>query len=153
MSLNNRTSFDNSCLTPANCVNQYDTHLTRCFLKLETQPLLSRAFLRVSHRAYYLHTVSSVFRKYNVNCGTVLLSKLSIFCPCDVMQWNVIYSCSSEACQNHQKLDSLTLTSGFTTQSTNSIPQIIIKPRNMQLMKRLAFFFLSRILKLALFHF
>ena len=42
-------------------------------------------------------------------------------------------------------LDSLTFFPSFTTQSTNSITQIIIHRKNLQFMERLAFFFLSQI--------
>ena len=61
------------------------------------------------------------------------------------------YSCSSEACQDHQKLNSLTPFPSFTTQSMNSIPQIIIHPKNMQFMEHLAFILLPWILQLAIF--
>ena len=50
------------------------------------------------------------------------------------------YSSSSEACQDHQKLNSFTPFPSFTA---NSISRIIIHPKNMQLMERLAFFLLS----------
>ena len=53
------------------------------------------------------------------------------------------YSTSSEACQGHQKLNSFTLFPSFTAYFTNSISQIIIHPKNMQLMECLAFFLLS----------
>ena len=50
---------------------------------------------------------------------------------------------SSEACQDHQKLNSFTPFPSFNAYPTNSIPQIIIHPKNMQFMERLAFFLLS----------
>ena len=53
------------------------------------------------------------------------------------------HSCSSEARQNHQKLNSFTPFPSFTAYFTNSIPPIIIHPKNMQFMERLAFFLLS----------
>ena len=53
------------------------------------------------------------------------------------------YSCSSEACHNHQELNSFTPFPSFTAYSSNFIPQIIIHLTNMQFMERLAFFLLS----------
>ena len=53
------------------------------------------------------------------------------------------YSSSSEACQDHQKLNSFTPFPSFTAYFTNSISQIIIHPNNMELMERLAFFLVS----------
>ena len=53
------------------------------------------------------------------------------------------YSFFSEACQDHQKLDSFTPFPSFTAYSRNFIPQIIIHPQNMQFMERLASFLLS----------
>ena len=50
------------------------------------------------------------------------------------------YSCSSEACQDNQKLNSFTPFPSFTAYFTNSISQVIIHPKNMQFMERLAFF-------------
>ena len=53
------------------------------------------------------------------------------------------YSSSSEACQDHQKLNSFTPFPSFTAYFTNSISPVIIHPENMQFMERLAFFLLS----------
>ena len=53
------------------------------------------------------------------------------------------YSSSSEACQNHENPNSFTPFPSFITFSANSIPQIIIYPKSMQFMERLAFFLLS----------
>ena len=62
-----------------------------------------------------------------------------------------ITSSSSEAFQNHQKLDSLRPFPSFTAYFTNSISQIIIHPKNMQVMEHLVFFLLSWVLQLAIF--
>ena len=52
------------------------------------------------------------------------------------------YSSSSEACQDHQKLNSFTPFPSSTAYFRSSISQIIIHPKNMQFMERLAFFLL-----------
>ena len=59
------------------------------------------------------------------------------------------YSCSSETCQDHQKLNSFAPFPSFTAYFTNSTSQIIIHPKNMQSTERLASFFLFWILQLA----
>ena len=61
------------------------------------------------------------------------------------------YSCSSEACQDHQKLDSFTPFLNFTAYFTNSFQQINIHPKNMQSMERLALILLSCILQPTIF--
>ena len=53
------------------------------------------------------------------------------------------YSSSSEACQNHQKLNSFIPCQSFISSSANFIPQIIIHLKNMQSMERLPFFLIS----------
>ena len=60
------------------------------------------------------------------------------------------YSYSSEACQNHQKLNSFIPIPSFTAYFTKLYLTIIIHPKNMQFMERLAFSFSSRILQLAI---
>ena len=49
----------------------------------------------------------------------------------------------SELCQEHQKLNSFTPFPSLNTYSTNTIPQIIIRPKSMEFMEHIAFFFLS----------
>ena len=96
-------------------------------IRLINNPNLTKSLQPLSHRRL-VGDLSIFYRYFNGHCS-----------PGD----QGYYSSSSEACQDHQKLNSFTSSPSFTAYFTNSISQIIIHPKNMQLMERLALFLLS----------
>ena len=86
--------------------------------------------------------VKSLHKWNDIDCAWLEISALQTISRPLLSGDQGYYSCSSEAHQDHQKLESLTPFPSFTVSSTNSVPQIIIYPKNVQYMERLAFSFL-----------
>ena len=64
----------------------------------------------------------------------------SIFMEMALRKSGILFLLPLWVCQDNQKRDPLTTFQNLTTQPPNSIPQIIIHPKTMQLMEGLAFF-------------
>ena len=79
------------------------------------------------------HNLTKSLKRLSHRC---LVGDLSIFYRCFhrhcCQKIKGIFSCSSEACEDHQKLNSFKLVPSFTAYFTNSIQQIIIHPKNLQ---------------------
>ena len=88
-----------------------------------------------------LHAINYCRKPHLTNAYITEAPSLQILLRELLSRDQIYYSCSSEACQKYQKLNSFTPFSRFTTQSTNSIPKIILHPKKMQYLERLVFFF------------